>query len=96
MAKRVCQPVKVVPRPREGGGTEPALFVWQDRRYLVLTVEAIWKEVGRWWDGDEERTTYRVAAVPEGTASAGPFEPGTYELCLRQKTGQWTLVEIQD
>ncbi len=72
MAKRVDEDVRVLLRQREEGGTIPAAFFWRQRRYEVLSVAAIWRETGRWWDGELERTTYRVtaAAAPASRASA--------------------------
>jgi hypothetical protein len=43
-------------------GAAPTAFTWQGRRYAVQRVEACWKAVGPWWDGDGERTFFRVAA----------------------------------
>ena len=54
--------------------------------------------MGRWWDGDGERTTFRVTAVPDGMAGATgtPILGGTYELCYCHATNDWTLAEVQD
>ena len=57
MARRIDEPVRVALRP---GGQEPAAFTWGRRRYTVEHVEACWKEVGPWWDGEGERTFFRV------------------------------------
>ncbi len=92
MAKRIQQLVKVALRARQEGGTEPARFLWEGRRYRVHSVDAVWKEMGRWWDGEGEMTTFRVTAAPE----PAPGAAGVYELCYRQVTADWTLAEIQD
>lgn len=89
MAKRIGAVIQV--RLRQGG-TEPALFIWEGRRYLVQRVEAIWKEIGAWWDGGGERTLFRVAAGVQGANSG----TGIYELCLHGSEGTWMLMKVVD
>jgi hypothetical protein len=46
-------------------GAAPDGFTWEGRRYAVRSVDACWKAVGPWWDGDGERTYFRVVAICE-------------------------------
>ena len=91
MARRIDEPVQVA---LGGGGAAPAAFIWSGRRYTVERVEACWKEVGSWWDGEGERTFFRVTARPHipGLRS----EPGVYELRFDHGSGQWRLHEVVD
>ena len=91
MARRVDEPVQVALRQ---GGAAPAAFTWGGRRYAVERVEACWKEVGPWWDGEGERTFFRVTARhhPPGRCA----EPGLYELRFDHGTGRWWLHEVID
>jgi hypothetical protein len=91
MARRVDEPVRVALRR---GGAEPAAFLWQGRRYAVERIEACWKEVGPWWDGEGERTFFRVTARcyrPDLQAEAG-----LYELRFDHRQEEWRLYEVID
>ncbi len=105
--KRVQEAIQVSLEP---GGAGPATFVRNGRRYTVLRVEAVWKELGNWWDGAGERTLFRVTARREGApprasplggAARAPRRaaieaPGVYELCLDEAGGSWTLMKMAD
>jgi hypothetical protein len=86
MSKRIQEPVRVTLRR---GGAEPAAFVWNEKRYTVQQVEAIWKEAGPWWDGEGERTLFRVTARSASQA-------GVYELCRDETAGTWMLTKMMD
>ena|SRR5947208_8342555 len=60
MAKRIQEMVRVA---LQRDGAAPAAFVWRGKRYVIRHVEAVWKEMGPWWDGDGERTCFRVTAA---------------------------------
>jgi len=60
MSRYIRGDLRVRLRP---GGNAPAEFVWERRRYGVQQVLLVWKEHGCWWDGEGERTCFRVAAV---------------------------------
>lgn len=91
MARRIDEPVRVVLRQ---GGAEPAAFTWGERRYAVQRVEACWKEIGSWWDGEGEHTFFRVTAhhCVRGRAS----EAGVYELRFDHAAERWWLHEVVD
>jgi hypothetical protein len=91
MARRIEEPVRVALRR---GGTEPATFTWDDRRYAVECVEACWKEVGPWWDGEGERTFFRVTAHYHGRGQVP--EAGVYELRFDHASARWWLHEVVD
>ena len=86
------------------GGAEPGAFLWEGRRYAVERVEACWKEVGPWWDGEGEHTFFRVTACysglarPRGPASGAalPPAPGVYELRFDHAAERWWLHEVID
>ena len=90
MARRIDEPVRVALRP---GGQEPAAFTWGSRRYAVERVEACWKEVGPWWDGEGERTFFRVTAHLQSRLSP---ESGVYELRFDHSSERWWLQEVVD
>jgi hypothetical protein len=89
MARRIDEPVRVA---LSHGGGEPAAFTWSGRCYLVERVEACWKEVGPWWDGEGERTFFRVTACLAGRGAA----PGIYELRFDHGSEEWWLQEVVD
>jgi hypothetical protein len=105
VSKRIHEPVRVA---LQTGGAAPAAFTWNGRRYLVLRVEAVWKEVGPWWDGDGERTFFRVTAQEPDPRSASPAfgrswsspnptpRGGVFELSLDRASGSWALVRLMD
>lgn len=73
------------------GGVEPASFIWRGRCYRILCIDLVWKQVGRWWEGEGELTLYRVDAAPLQTASAG-----RYELVYRHDGGDWMIAGVCD
>ena len=91
MARRIEEPVRVALRR---GGTEPAAFTWGERLYAVECVEACWKEVGPWWDGEGERTFFRVTAR-HCAPSLSPAS-GVYELRFDHASERWWLHEVVD
>jgi hypothetical protein len=90
MARRIDEPVRVALCP---GGQEPAAFTWGSRRYAVEHVEACWKEVGPWWDGEGEQTFFRVTARLQ--SRPGPAA-GVYELRFDHPSERWWLQEVVD
>lgn len=100
MSHCVTEPVVVVLRALTEGGTVPAAFTWRSRRYQVQSILGVWKESGRWWDGEGDRVIYRVAALPEPVPRRGregaSSGTGTYELRYEESDRKWVLQEIQD
>lgn len=95
MARRIEAPVRVALRP---GGAAPAAFTWEGRRYAVERVEACWKEIGPWWDGEGEQTFFRVTAHHRAPSPGAALSPpaGIYELRFDHATERWWLHEVVD
>jgi uncharacterized protein DUF6504 len=91
VARRIEVPVQVALRR---GGAEPATFTWQGRCYAVERVEGCWKEVGPWWDGEGERTFFRVTARPR--VPGLHLATGVYELRFDHGREEWWLHEVVD
>ncbi len=79
LSKIVDQPVLMV---AERGA--PKRFFWFKRWVNVEKVMDIWKEIGRWWEGDGERLCFRVLSS----------EGGMYEIYIRKK--EWSLYKVYD
>lgn len=82
MARIIDRPVEVVGR----AGRRPERFRWNRRWYQVTGVPDFWKETGRWWAGESEKTFLRVQ-----TAGGGVFE-----IYREAASGEWHLYKIYD
>ena len=79
MSKIVDQPVLVVAESEV-----PKKFFWFKRWVRVSKIMDAWREVGRWWDNDQEKTFFRVVSD----------EGGIYEVySLKQR---WSLYKVYD
>ncbi len=67
-------------------GHIPTAFNWLGRVYKVSAVQDVWRTVGRWWDGDGEKTFFRVL-----TSSGGVFE-----LYYDDMKDTWSLSRVED
>ena len=83
MTRRFHAPIRVF---LNRSGTAPAAFSWERRRYRVRRVEACWKQMGPWWDGEGERTCFRVVAEAAGV----------YEILHDHTNGRWFLISVLD
>ena len=63
----------------------PSQFSIGGRQIQIDSIADHWKEIGRWWEGDEEREFFRVE-----TAGGG------YILSLNIPTQRWFLYKILD
>ena len=79
MSKIIDQPVLVL-TDRE----VPKRFFWFKRWVNVSKVLDAWKVVGRWWDGDQEKTFFRVVSA----------EGSIYE--VYSEKGRWNLYKVYD
>ena len=61
----------------------PLRFFWQGRWHQVRVIFDSWREVGAWWEGEPEKTFYRVEA-----------DSGLYE--LYSDGTSWGLYKILD
>lgn len=82
MAKLVNQPVLVV----TDGKCRPRRFFWIRHWVDVQSILEEWKDTGCWWDGETEKTFYRLA----GSGGA------VYELFADRKLNQWNLYRVLD
>ncbi|PKM47846.1 MAG: hypothetical protein CVV03_01305 [Firmicutes bacterium HGW-Firmicutes-8] len=82
MTKFVDKRVEV----RCDGKNAPLAFRWNGRWAPVNRILEIWKDTGAWWDGEAEKTFYRLET------SAG----GLYELYLDNADQTWFLYRIYD
>ena len=64
----------------------PTAFKWRNRMYRVSEVQECWRFTGAWWDGEGERTYFRVATD----------KGGIYELCFDHIREAWTMAVVQD
>ncbi len=63
----------------------PVMWTWRNRRHRVEQVLDLWRETGRWWAGESEKTFYRIAA---GSMVA--------EIYRDEESGTWFLYRIYD
>ena len=64
----------------------PISFKWRNRMYRVSEVQECWRFTGAWWDGEGERTYFRVATD----------KGGIYELCFDHIREAWTMSNVAD
>lgn len=64
----------------------PKAFNWRNRMYRVSEVQECWRFTGAWWDGEGERTYFRVATD----------KGGIYELCFDHTRDAWTMAKVAD
>lgn len=81
MARLIGQPVTV----RAGPGGEPAAFYYRQWHVVAALLDS-WREVGQWWDGEDETITYRV--VTRGG--------GVFELTHTPAQRRWLLYKAYD
>lgn len=86
MRRLVKGDITVTLRP---GGNAPASFVWERRQYEVERVLLVWKMTAAWWDGEGERTCFRVSA-------AAGAESGLFELAYDHEERVWVLSRVVD
>ncbi len=64
----------------------PVAFRWRGRLYRVSAVRECWRLLGAWWDGEGERTFFRVQ-----TDTGGIFE-----LAYDHVRRTWLLDRVED
>ncbi len=82
MVKCLEQQIKV----RCDGRGNPLAFCWRKKWIPVSQILELWRDTGTWWDGEAEKTFYRVAAAGGGL----------YELYLNTAGRTWFLYKIYD
>ena len=79
MSKIIDQPVLVLTEK-----DAPKRFFWFKRWVNISKILDAWRDVGRWWDGDQEKTFFRVVSS----------EGGIYE--VYSEKGRWNLYKVYD
>jgi len=64
----------------------PSAFVWRGRRYCVSAVQERWRLVGAWWNGEGEKTFFRVVADTGGI----------FRICYDHADHSWMLERVED
>ena len=64
----------------------PISFIRQGKLYNIRQVFECWRFTGAWWDGESERTFFRVKT------DGG----GIYELCFEHLSSNWKLSRVED
>jgi len=54
--------------------------------HRVKEVQECWRLMGAWWDGEGERTFFRVRTD----------KGGIYELCFDHEKSTWTMAAVED
>ena len=80
MTKLVNSPVKV-----KCLKSIPALFMWRSRWFPVEAVLDCWQDTGCWWEGEPEKTFYRVTNREQ-----------VFEIYSESQTGRWYLYRVFD
>jgi len=81
MSRIINRPVEVVSDELQ----RPTRFLWEGRWIPVYSIVRMWREIGKWWQGEGESTFYTVISR----------DLSVYELC-NSYTGEWQLVRIYD
>lgn len=82
MTRLVRRPI---PAPERDPAGAPRAFVWRGRRLAITAVLESWRDAGLWWEGEVEKTFWRVQ-VADG---------GIYEL-WEDATGRWAVYRVWD
>lgn len=64
----------------------PMAFTWRGVIHRVGEVQECWRLTGAWWDGEGERTFFRVRTD----------KGGIYELKFDHKRSAWTMNGVED
>lgn len=65
----------------------PVAFQWRGKLYKIATVQECWRLVGAWWDGEGERTFFRVLTENDGSI---------FEICYDHQLRRWMLEKVED
>lgn len=65
---------------------QPVSFEWRGHMHRVKEVQECWRLAGAWWDGEGERTFFRVQTD----------KGGIYELRFDHNRSQWMMAGVQD
>ncbi len=82
MSKYVEKQVEVV----SSSDGIPCSFYWNGKWTEICRVLELWKDTGTWWEGESEKTFFRIEAAGESL----------YELYLDSLKQAWFLYRIYD
>lgn len=82
MTRIVNQPI---PCPALGTDRTPHRFRWAGSSHRVVAILDNWQDVGAWWEGEPEKSFWRVE-----TEGGGIFE------LWQDRTGQWAVYRVWD
>jgi hypothetical protein len=82
MGKHIAQPVTVTLDRRN----HPAMFEWRGKVYRVKDVQECWRLIGAWWDGEAEKTFFRIRTDKNGI----------YELGFDHGKEAWQVLRSED
>lgn len=82
--------VKLIDRPLDqvsiGRSGRPHRFAWSGRSFVVNRTTEVWKDTGRWWEGEGEKTFFRLETV------GGQL----VELYRDHQSGVWFIYRVYD
>lgn len=64
----------------------PRAFRWKGKTYSISNIQECWRLVGAWWDGEGERTFFRIQAE----------NGGIFEICYDHYRRTWLLEKVED
>lgn len=79
MSKIIDMPVLLVAEKEK-----PRKFFWFKRWVNIAKVMDEWKEIGRWWEEDQEKVFFRVLSL----------DGSIYEVYTREN--RWNLYKVYD
>jgi hypothetical protein len=83
MSKLADNPIMIV---LDKGKQTPTAFGWRGRVYNIIAVQECWRLIGAWWNGEGERTLFRVV-VENG---------GIFELYYDHGKQRWFIERVED
>lgn len=88
MSKFIDKSIEVISgkKPVPGSRATPQSFYWNHKWIHIRRVLELWKDTGTWWDGESEKTFFRVETA------AGSL----YELYQDDTNQTWFLYRIYD
>jgi hypothetical protein len=82
MGKHIARPVTV----RLDKRNRPVAFEWRENVYHVKDVQECWRLTGAWWDGEAEKTFFRLRTDKNGI----------YELRFDHGKENWAITRSED
>lgn len=64
----------------------PYAFRWRKRTYRIAKVRECWRLIGKWWDGDGEKTYFRLECPNRAV----------FEIFYDHGKSCWLLARVED